>query len=268
MRVDVRLTDEEKRLVPDWEEQVATFQRTMNKVERDKRERFRLALHEGAHSQQIRKLGWGVKFYGPYVYFDHDSGEVVFVHGAVLPIGYPKYKPFDWQHAIICASGFLLVEHFTAVPDSPYTIQHDLKTLRSDLGENGDINDAMFYAKIVLFEDVRTEPTFISELEQTCRDYEMNVYGNTEATEWGWREYRPELKGTRHHVSVITRGYHGTLFENGDELTLLTEGEVFRPGDEIRGTKLEVMSWNPEKAGADRAVRRWNEAVSCEIITG
>jgi hypothetical protein len=96
----------------------------------------------------------------------------------------------------------------------------------------------------------------------------MDVYGTDEATTWGWNEYRPELKGTRHHVSVITRGYSGTLFVNGDELTLLTEGEVFRPGDEIRGTKLEVMSWKPEKAGADRAVRRWNEAVSCEIITG
>jgi hypothetical protein len=50
--------------------------------------------------------------------------------------------------------------------------------------------------------------------------------------------------------------------EHDGDLKLVVEGEVFRPGDEIRGTKLEVMIWKPEKAGGSRAVEMWNRA-SC-----
>jgi hypothetical protein len=44
-----------------------------------------------------------------------------------------------------------------------------------------------------MLEDQLSDPNFIEELEQACRDYEMDVYGNTKATEWGWKSFRPEL---------------------------------------------------------------------------
>lgn len=36
----------------------------------------------------------------------------------------------------------------------------------------------------VMLEDQLSDPKFIEELEQACRDYEMDVYGKTKVTEW------------------------------------------------------------------------------------
>jgi hypothetical protein len=69
------------------------------------------------------------------------------------------------------------------------------------LGENADMNEAVAYAGIVL-EAQLSEPWFLPELKRAVRDYELEVYGTDEATEWGWLEYRPELQGTRHRVIV------------------------------------------------------------------
>jgi hypothetical protein len=89
----------------------------------------------------------------------------------------------------------------------------------------------------------------------------MDVYGNSKATDWGWKEYRPRLKGVRHRVGVTTSGYFGTLVVDGGDLTLPTEGAVFRPGDELRGTRLEVRIAEPQKAGTHCAVQEWNAGV-------
>ena len=49
--------------------------------------------------------------------------------------------------------------------------------------------------------------------------------------------------------------------EQNSDLKLVVEGEVFRPGDELRGTRLEVRTAEPQKVGTERAARRWNEAL-------
>ena len=256
MKVDVRLTPEEKSAVPDWEEQVAVFQRQCD--ERTKHARFRLCLHEGGHAVQYRnQFRWDVEFQGPSV--GYESGELKFVAGSVTPIPTNNYDPFHWQHALVSASGFLLVEHFTAVPDEQIVIKNDLATLRSKLGDKADLNEAVWYAKMML-EIQLSEPDFIQELKQACRDYENGVYGTDEATEWGWREYRPEFPGQRHRVAVTTTGYFGTLIVDGETLKLVTEGAVFRPEDEIRGMRPEVGIAELQKVETDRAVNCWNEA--------
>jgi hypothetical protein len=248
----VELTQEQKLLVPDWEEQKELFQRRCDK--HDLRERFRIVLHEGGHALQFRRL-WDVKFHGPHIRYE--DGKLHFVLGAVSPSN--NYEPFQWQHAMVSTAGFWTVEHFTAVPDEQFIIQNDLQGLRSKLGENEDMNQAVAYAEIML-EDQLSNPTFISQLEQACRDYEMSVYGNTKATEWGWREYRPEISGKRHRVAVTTSGYFGTLVVDGDDLILLTEGGLFRPEDELRNVRLEIRIAEPQKAGTQRVVQAWNEA--------
>jgi hypothetical protein len=75
-------------------------------------------------------------------------------------------------------------------------------------------------------------------MERAVRDYELAVYGTDEATGWGWKEYRPDLKGVRHRIAGSTTGYFGTLVVDGDNLTLLTEGEAYRPGHKVRGLGL------------------------------
>jgi hypothetical protein len=94
------------------------------------------------------------------------------------------------------------------------------------------------------------------------RDDEMAIYGTDEATTWGWREYHPELPGTRHRVVVPYSGGYGLLVEHNGDLKLVVEGEVFCPGDELRAGSLEVRIAEPEKAGAHRVVEKWNQAVS------
>jgi hypothetical protein len=49
----------------------------------------------------------------------------------------------------------------------------------------------------------------------------------------GLNEYRPYLQRERHRVAVTITGYFRTLIA-GDELKLVTEGAVFRPGDDLR----------------------------------
>jgi hypothetical protein len=205
--VEVRLTEEQKLLVPDWEKRTETFQRRCNQWSRNLEERFRICLHEGGHAVQYRKLGWRVEFQGPHVRFE--DGDLCFVGGSVLPIPADFEPLLHWQEAMTSISSFFLVEHFTAVPDGPLAIQGDLKGLRSKLGENGDLNLAVYSAEIML-ESQLSEPTFISELERAVRDYELAIYGTDEATTWGWREYHPELQGTRHRVSDVQRVLRNT----------------------------------------------------------
>jgi hypothetical protein len=266
--VKVKLTEEQKRLVPDWEEQVAVFQQNCNKRAKDKSQRFRISLHEGGHTAQYRnQFGWNVKFHGPYVSYDRESNKLGFTLGAVSAIRTNNYEPLDWQRGMVSTAAFLLVEHFTGEPDDDFTIQNDLKGLRAELGENADTNKAVTYAELML-EDQLSGPTFLSQLEQACRDYEMDVYGTDEATTWGWREYRPELKGARHRVISPYCGCYGTLIEHGGVLTLLVEGEAWRPEDKLRGCPLEVVIAEPQREGVERVVREWNRAVSCEVLNG
>jgi hypothetical protein len=256
--VKVRLTPEEKNAIPDWEEQVALIQRHCDELTNDKRERFRICLHEGGHTAQYRnQFRWDVDFLGPYVRYE--DGKLLFAAGAVSATRTNGYEPFPWQEAMVSTSGFLLVEHFTAVPDEQIVIQNDLKRLRSKLGENEDMNLAVHYAEIML-EDQLSEPNFVQELKQACVDYETAVYGTDEATMWGWKEYHPELPGTRHRVIVPYSGHFGTLVENDGDLKLIVEGKVLRPTDELRGGSLEVRIAEPQKAGTHRLVGEWNRA--------
>ena len=213
-------------------------------------------LHEGSHAVQYRKLGWGVEFHGPSL--DFEDGKLQFVLGSVSPIRTNNYDPLFWQHGMVSIAGFTWVEHFTGLPDKQCTIQNDLNGLRSKLGGNEDMNRAVWYAEIML-EGQLSEPTFISQLEQACRDYEIDVYGTDEATTWGWREYRPEISGKRYCVAVTTSGYYGTLVADGDDLILLTEGEVLRPENEHRRHWVEVMTIQPQEE-AQHVVQAWNEA--------
>jgi len=57
----------------------------------------------------------------------------------------------------------------------------------------------------------------------------------------------------------------GTLIDHDGDLKLVSEGEVFRPGDELRGVRPEVMIAEPQKPGADRAVRRWNDHTDADV---
>ena len=128
------------------------------------------------------------------------------------------------------------------------------------MSENDDMNQAVAYAEIIL-EGQLSEPSFLPELERAVRDYELAIYGTDEATRWGWREYRPELPGTRHRVAVPYSDNFGTLVEHDGDLKLVVEGEVFCPDDDLCGTRLEVRIAEPQKVGTERAVRRWNEIV-------
>src|SRR5258708_581310 len=99
--VKVNLTEEQKRLVPDWQEQTAIFQRQC--VARTIEQRFRLCLHEGSHAVQYRKLR-DVNFHGPSVAFK--DGELRFVAGSVSPM---STEPLPWQHGMISIAGFWTV---------------------------------------------------------------------------------------------------------------------------------------------------------------
>ena len=94
--------------------------------------------------------------------------------------------------------------------------------------------------------------------------YELAIYGSDEDTRWVG-VYRSEISGERHRVAVITTGYFGTLIVDGDELKLATEGAVFRFEDELRGSKLEVGIVEPQKPGANRVVKRWNDSNVTEL---
>jgi hypothetical protein len=262
--VEVRLTEEQKCLVPDWEEQKEIFQRNCNKRAKDKCQRFRNILHEGGHAVQYRNLlQWGVKFLGPHL--DFEDGKLQFVLGAVSPVIGRYVEPLPWQRVMVSTSSFLLTEHFTGLPDDQFTIQNDLKGLRSELGEDADMNQAVAYAEIMLECQLR-DPTFLTELERACHDYEMDVHGTDEATTWGWKEYHPELPGTRHRVIVPSSGYFGTLVEHNGDLKLVVEGAVFSPQDELRGMRPEVRLAEQQRAGVDRVVMLWNTQVQ-ESIT-
>lgn len=257
--VKVRLTPEEKSAIPDWQERVAVFQRTCDEDLQKKRERFRVCLHEAAHAIQYQQFGWDVEFLGPYV--GCKDGRLRFVIGAVSPVRLSDYKPLPWQRAMVSIAGFKFVEHFTGLPDDEVTIQGDLTSLRSDLGEDADVNGAVWKAELML-EDQLCQPGFLDELREMVCAYEFIVYNTKEATTWGWKEYRPELPGERHRVIVATSGGFGTLVEHEGELKLVVEGEVLRSGEKLRGLMPEVRIAEPEDAGADRAVRCWNEVVA------
>jgi hypothetical protein len=65
MKVEVRLTESEKNVVPDWQEEVAIFQRRCDEM--GAREKFCLCLHEAGHMAYNRRLGWSVeKLFGPH----------------------------------------------------------------------------------------------------------------------------------------------------------------------------------------------------------
>ncbi len=55
----------------------------------------------------------------------------------------------------------------------------------------------------------------------------------------------------------------GTLIDHDGDLKLVLEGEVFRPGDELRGVRPEVMIAEPQKPGADRG--RWNDHTDADV---
>jgi len=147
VKVEVSLTEEEKRLVPDWELEAALFQRHCDERTKDRSKRFRLCLHEGGHAVQYRnQFGWDVKFHGPDL--DFEDGKLEFVLGAVSPVRTNNYEPFHWQHGMVSIAGFWMVEHFIGLPGDLFTIQSDLKSLRSVLGENEDMNLAEGFAKL------------------------------------------------------------------------------------------------------------------------
>ena len=49
--------------------------------------------------------------------------------------------------------------------------------------------------------------------------------------------------------------------EHNGDLQLVVEGKIFRPEDELRGTRLEVRIAEPQKVETYRAVQAWNEAM-------
>src|SRR5215510_8158426 len=127
--VKVKLTEEEKLALSDWQEQVALFQRNCDERAKNMEKRFRLCLHEGGHAVQYGEFDWNVLFHGPYV--EQRDGKLEFVAGAVSPIPYNDYQPLPWQRALVSISGFKLVEHFTGVPDDDAIIENDLASVYS-----------------------------------------------------------------------------------------------------------------------------------------
>jgi hypothetical protein len=51
------------------------------------------------------------------------------------------------------------------------------------------------------------------------------------------------------------------LVEHDGELKLVVEGEVFSPGDDLRGIKPEVKIPDARKSETEHMVSRWNEEV-------
>jgi hypothetical protein len=254
MKVDVHVTEEEKNTIPNWEERVARFQEGCDCRERDLRLRFRLVLHEAGHTVQYRQFGWEVKFFGPYVIFE--DGDLRPIKGAVSPRRTNNYEPLFWQHGMVCIAGFWMVEHFTAIPNDKPAIRGDLKSLRKELAPDEDFDAAVNYAEIMLGFQI-SEPDFLPQLKQACRDYEMDVFGNTDATEWGWKEYHPELKGERCSVTLPPTNQRGLLI--GDNLYV--GGVEVKAEETFHGRQPRVSLHQTRRRDAPQMVRRWNERV-------
>jgi hypothetical protein len=188
MKVEVRLTEEQKNLVPHFEKRVAAFQSRWDKRMEDIEERFRLVLHEGSHAVEYHRH-WKaqVKNHGPLVEF-RDGGGLHFILGRVTRTNH--YLPQRYQRAMFCVAGFWAVEYFTGVVQDERAIQYDLEWMRYllSLPKNADLNEFIALAKAKLDDELQ-DPNFIPQLEQMCRAYEQDVFGDTSATEWGWRTY-------------------------------------------------------------------------------
>jgi len=237
----------------DFDKTLASFQRYMNGVGRDVREKARICIHEGGHARQIRRYGGEVEFFGPYI--KYDGKEVL---GAVSAKGGVRFEPLE--QAAISIAGPFVVEQITGTPDDPETVKHDLETLRRKLNTTPEEYEiAKTMGEFALTVEMQ-QPDYLPQLEAEVRAYEREVYGTDEVWNFAVKEFHLDSFRERVAVGSNILGYLFWLIPDGEKARLFLHGEERRANEKIFGCALEVYPITPGERAVD-TVRRWNEQV-------
>lgn len=250
LTVTVHITEEEKLLVPDFEKRLKSFQRSVDKW--DRREKFRLCIHEGGHAWADRKFGCEPTFYGPSVKIK--NGDLAFVCGSVYA---DNSDLAEWMKAAISVAGYLAVEVLTGHLEDSCTIQNDNSKHESYGLYSGEhfIRDALTGT-----ESLKN----INDVLAAAMDYEAAIFGTSEIVMWGIHESCLDLPGHRYGVYSNRHGLPWILIDDGDQLKLIVEGREERsPSDKLHRERLELIAVTTCERAAD-AVRRWNEQVQTQ----
>jgi hypothetical protein len=246
----------------DFDKILARFQRHMDGVERDVRDKARICIHEGGHAIQIRRYGGDVEFHGPYIGYDG-----IKALGAVSPKGDVKFGPFE--EAATYIAGPLLVQLITGTSDNWTNWQegHDVKDLQKRLNTTDkQFGFAKEMGEFAILYDMQ-RPDFLSRLEAEVRAYEREIFGTDETWDWAVKEYCLNWFRERVAVGNHSLGYLFWLIPDGEKVRLFLHGEERSPAEKIFGCALEVYPVTPGERAAD-AVRRWNEMVRYSMGVG
>jgi hypothetical protein len=251
LKVDVRLTEEQKAAVPGFEKRLKRFQREVGGW--TKRDIFRLCIHEGGHVWAYRKFGVTVdEFHGPNVKVKY--GEPSWAYGSVTR---DASSLSDWMRAAASAAGYLAVEVLTGKPEEPNVIEND------NLGhEKWDLGVGEIFIRSELSESLH-------ELLSAAREYEVRVFGTDEIVLWGINEHRIFHPGERYAVGLSFTGGFATLLEHRDgKLRLYVDGREHTPLDKIYDYEPEVIvPYGPKRDGVEEVVKLWNCVVAATYIT-
>ncbi len=251
--VQVTIEIPEDQRPADFDKMLARFQRHMDGVERDVRDKARVCIHEGGHAMQNRRYGGEVEFFGPSIQYDGKKAL-----GSVSPKGELSFGPFEW--AAIWMAGPFAVEQVTGTPDDPETVNHDLECLKRWLGTtDGRYELAKNMGEFALLSDMQ-KPDFLPLLEASVRDYERAVYGTDEVWDFAVKDFHLDSFRERVAVGNNSLGYLMWLIPDGEKVRLFLHGQERSPAEKIYGIALEAYSVTPGERAAD-AVRRWNEMV-------
>jgi hypothetical protein len=265
VKVEVRLTPEEKNAVPNLEKKVEAFQRRYDHM--DMREKFRLCLHEAGHAMFFRRLGWSVELLGPYV--EYHDGKLRYVLGAVHPteteiIIRDDMLFLDWEIAKAYVGSYVLVEALTGEPEKKHVIDCDSCDLPRKLNIAPErVSQALEAAKGLILHELRDDrASLLEELGSVICEYELSTFHTDETLLWGWNEFKVDVPGERYSVAFPpTRGY-GLLIENGDDLILFVDGAEVKPWETMHGCQPRVILRGAQRKRAPQVVRKWNARVA------
>ncbi len=255
--VQIEIDIPEEKRPADFNKTLARFQRHMDGVQRDIRDKARICIHEGGHAMYFRRYGGDVQFHGPSI--RHDGQRVL---GAVSPKGEVQFGPFE--KAAISMAGPIVVHHITGTPDNPETVNNDLANIDRKLNttpEHLELSKNM--GEFALMYDMQ-QPDFLPQLEASVRDYERAIYGTDEVWDFAVKDFHLNLFRERVAVGNNSLGYLMWLISDGERVRLFLHGEERSPAEKIHGVALEVYPITPGERAAD-AVRRWNEMVRTAV---
>jgi hypothetical protein len=255
MIIDVRLSETEQHLIPDFNKRFKRFQSSVDKWTKSRREIFRLCIHEGGHVWAYRKFNVTVsRFDGPNVSWKYDKP--LFARGSITR-GDVSSLP-GWMNAAADVAGYLAVEILTGAPEGPDTIENDNRG-----HEKADLGAGEIFIRSELRES-------LNELISAAREYEFRVFGTDEVVLWGVNEFRVFLPGERYQVGLSFTGGLGVLIEHKGALRLYVDGIEYTPADKIDDCDPTlVVPYGAKREGVDEVVKLWNNVVAVSyIITG